>query len=116
AVKLAPDSVEAHRALAQVDTRLGLTSAAERERAAADGLERLAGEHNKALRVNDIAPDFTLAEAGSGRSVRLSDLRKSPVVMVFGSYTCPNFRGSADSLNILFQRYRDQARFFLIYI
>jgi len=38
------------------------------------------------------------------------------VVLVFGSYSCPNFRSSADVLNAMFQHYGRQARFFLVYI
>jgi peroxiredoxin len=49
--------------------------------------------------------------------VRLSDFRgKTPVVLVFGSYSCPNFRDSADALNAMFQQYGRQAHFFLVYI
>ena len=40
------------------------------------------------LRVGAPAPDFALQQLGaSGRTVRLSDLRGTPVVLIFGSYT-----------------------------
>jgi tetratricopeptide (TPR) repeat protein len=39
-----------------------------------------------------------------------------PVVLVFGSYTCPRFRGGADALNRLFDQYSDKVDFRLIYI
>ena len=41
-----------------------------------------------ALRPGDPAPDFTLEPRGGGTPVRLSSFRdKSPVALVFGSYT-----------------------------
>ena len=39
-----------------------------------------------------------------------------PVVLVFGSYTCPKFRGSAEALKQLSARYHDRADFLLVYI
>jgi hypothetical protein len=41
---------------------------------------------------------------------------KSPVVLIFGSYTCPNFRSSAGALKALQAKYGAQAPFLLIYI
>jgi len=41
---------------------------------------------NSGVQPGDIAPDFTLPEAGGG-SVRLSDLRRKPVILHFGSYS-----------------------------
>ena len=41
-----------------------------------------------ALRPGDLAPDFTLAPRDSGSPVTLSSFRgKSPIALVFGSYT-----------------------------
>ena len=41
-----------------------------------------------AVRPGDPAPDFTLAPRGGGAPVSLSSFRgKSPVALVFGSYT-----------------------------
>jgi hypothetical protein len=41
-----------------------------------------------ALRVGAMAPDFTLEPRGGGAAVRLSSFRgRSPVALVFGSYT-----------------------------
>src|SRR5688500_17785707 len=45
------------------------------------------------LRVGDVAPDFTLPDQKRKTEVTLSSYRgKKPVVLVFGSYTCPPFR------------------------
>ena len=41
-----------------------------------------------ALKPGDLAPDFALEPRGGGPAVRLSSFRgKSPVALVFGSYT-----------------------------
>jgi hypothetical protein len=40
------------------------------------------------VKVGDLAPDFSLASADGKTQLRLSELRgRSPVVLVFGSYT-----------------------------
>jgi tetratricopeptide (TPR) repeat protein len=68
-------------------------------------------------KVNDLAPDFELPDANTGNQVRLSTLRgRSAAVLVFGSYSCPNFRGSADALKALQRRLGRQITFLLVYI
>ena len=115
AVQAAPASLEAHQALLSVYTRLGLAPEAARERATVDRLQVASNRGGPAI--DETAPDFELADAAGKNNVRLSDLRgKSPVVLVFGSYTCPNFRDSAGALNTLYQQYGRQAPFFLVYI
>jgi tetratricopeptide (TPR) repeat protein len=42
--------------------------------------------------------------------------RQKPVVLVFGSYTCPKFRADSAALNRMYEQYRDQVDFRLIYI
>jgi tetratricopeptide (TPR) repeat protein len=70
-----------------------------------------------AREVSGPAPDFALPEAGSGKIVSLRDYRgKSPVVLVFGSYSCPNFRASADALEALYAKYGRRIHFLLVYI
>lgn len=39
------------------------------------------------LKVGDEAPAFALADAATGKTVKLADLRGKPVVLVFGSCT-----------------------------
>ena len=47
----------------------------------------------------------------------LAELRKSsPVLLVFGSYTCPNFRAASETLRKLYPEYKDKIPFYLIYI
>ena len=49
--------------------------------------------------------------------VSLSKLRNAgPVLLVFGSYTCPNFRSAAGTLNRLYGEYKSRVPFYLIYI
>jgi tetratricopeptide (TPR) repeat protein len=112
-----PTSLEAHRALLSVYTRLHLGPDAARERATVSRLEREAAAKEGGPQIDGLAPDFALPEVGTKRKVRLSDFRgKTPVVLVFGSYSCPNFRSSADALNALYHRYGDRLPFFLVYI
>ena len=112
-----PASLQAHRDLLSVYIRLRLGPEVARERAVVSRLEREAGAKEGGPQINALAPLFDLPEVGTKRRVRLSDLRgKTPVVLVFGSYSCPNFRASAEALNSLFQRYGQRAPFFLVYI
>jgi tetratricopeptide (TPR) repeat protein len=112
-----PDSLEAHRELLSVYTRLHLRSEAALERDTVRRLQQDADAKEAGPPIDALAPDFDLPEVGTKRQVRLSDFRgKTPVVLVFGSYSCPNFRASADALNALFQHYGRQARFLLVYI
>jgi len=69
------------------------------------------------LAVGDPAPDFELrARDGSGR-VSLSSIRRDkPVVLVFGSYTCPPFRKEMPAVNKVYEDYRDRATFYFVYI
>jgi tetratricopeptide (TPR) repeat protein len=112
-----PASLEAHRELLSVYTRLHLELEAARERAAVSLLEREAAAKEGGPHVGALAPDFGLQEVGRKSQVRLSSFRgKTPVVLVFGSYSCPNFRSAANALNALFGQYGRQAPFYLIYI
>jgi tetratricopeptide (TPR) repeat protein len=112
-----PDSLEAHRELLSVYTRLHLHSEAALESDTVRRLQQDADAKDPGPPINSLAPDFELAEVGTGQHVRLSDFRgKIPVVLVFGSYSCPNFRSSAEALNSLFEQYGRRAHFFLVYI
>jgi tetratricopeptide (TPR) repeat protein len=112
-----PDSLEAHRELLSVYTRLNLGSEARRERATVARLQSEAAANEGGPPINGFAPDFELTEAGTKRNVQLSNFRgKKPVVLVFGSYSCPNFRSSAEALKSLYQRYGSRVPFFLVYI
>jgi peroxiredoxin len=119
ASKTAPNSEAAHRELASVDLRLHLANEATHERAMANHLHDLAEAQSPAPgpKRNEPAPDFALPNVSTGKSVSLRDFRgKSPVVLIFGSYTCPNFRTSSDALKTLQSKYGAKAPFLLIYI
>lgn len=66
--------------------------------------------------LNDPAPDFTLTSL-DGATVTLSEeVGPQPVVLVFGNFTCGPFRGHAGDVERLYQRYRDRAKFFVVYV
>ncbi len=63
------------------------------------------------------APDFALKTFPGGEEIRLSSLRDhTPVVLVFGSFSCDlmcrNLRGLID----MYRSYKDRARFYLVYV
>lgn len=69
------------------------------------------------LKVGSHAPDFKLRTVDGTGEVQLSSYRgKQPVVLVFGSYTCPPFREHVGALEALFDRHRDRVAFHMIYI
>jgi Flp pilus assembly protein TadD len=61
------------------------------------------------------APDVELLRP-DGTSFRLSSLRGRPLVLVLGSYTCPQLRHGAPAVNRLHERYAGRARFLLAYL
>jgi thiol-disulfide isomerase/thioredoxin len=70
-----------------------------------------------ALAVGQEAPDFDLASRDGAARVRLSALRQAkPVVLVFGSYTCPPFRKEMPKINQLYRDYKDRVAFYFVYI
>jgi tetratricopeptide (TPR) repeat protein len=63
------------------------------------------------------APDFALPEVGSGKIISLRNYKgKTPVALVFGSYSCPNFRAASAALEDLYAKYGRQIPFLLVYI
>jgi len=62
------------------------------------------------------APDLELRRP-DGERLSLSAFRSgSPLVLVLGSYTCPQLRHGAPAVNRLYARYHDRVRFLLVYI
>ncbi len=85
------------------------------------------------LHVGGQAPSFTLpllkkedsSSSGSAvatneradRTVTLQSLhRERPVVLIFGSFTCPPFRGQLEGINEVYKEYQDRAEFLFVYI
>jgi tetratricopeptide (TPR) repeat protein len=117
AVEAMPGSADAHRTLAAVDEALHRSTEASAERKAANAIEQDREARSEGPKLNESAPDFSLSETGSSKTIRLGEFRgKSPVVLIFGSYTCPNFRGAAASLATMYNRYGARVPFLLVYI
>jgi peroxiredoxin len=68
------------------------------------------------LNVGDPAPDFDLATVDGAARVKLSSLAGKPVVLFFGSYTCPPFRKRMPKMNELYDAWKDRAQFYFVYI
>lgn len=68
------------------------------------------------LQNGDRAPEFALSELEGRKTVKLSDLRGKPVVLIFGSCTCPPFVASVQQTSRLYEKYQDRVQFFLVYI
>ncbi len=60
------------------------------------------------------APEFELTDL-KGRTVSLSSLRGRPVVIEFGSYTCPVFRGHSRELESLRKEHGKDVAWVLVY-
>jgi len=117
AEKTSPQSASVHRLLSEVDAKLLLKSDAAREDKLAAALELKQPEQDEGPRVGEQAPEFSAVQMRSGQATTLAQLRNhGPVLLVFGSYTCPNFRGAAGTLNRLYAEYKDRIPFYLIYI
>jgi thiol-disulfide isomerase/thioredoxin len=72
---------------------------------------------NGSIQVGDMAPVFTVNTLKTNMPVQLSSLwAEKPVVLVFGSYTCPPFRREAPALNKLSVEYKDKVNFYSVYI
>jgi Spy/CpxP family protein refolding chaperone len=68
----------------------------------------------KPIAAGAVAPDFKLQKV-DGPTVQLSSLKNRVVVLVFGSYTCPSFRGRASSIDRLTQELSTGASVFIVY-
>lgn len=81
------------------------------------------------LQVGEPAPPFTLpllsieknssqnAKREAETTVSLDKLRaERPVVLIFGSLTCPPFRGQLENVDALYDQFKDRAEFLFVYI
>jgi thiol-disulfide isomerase/thioredoxin len=72
---------------------------------------------NQVPQPGEMAPDFELASPDGQTTVRLSSLRgKRPVVLVFGSFTCGNYRTYTESLEELYRFWKKDAEFVRVYV
>ena len=83
--------------------------------ASLDDPERLALADDSSPLVGRPLPDVELRRP-DGSAVRLSSLRGQPLLLVFGSLSCPLFRTSAPDLHALHERYGDRVAFRMVYI
>ena len=113
------DVPDAHANLARAYDQLQMAQEAQRERAIAQKLLESGKVHAEGdlLPAGTKAPDFTLPLRGSSTIVHLAALvHEQPVVLIFGSYTCPKFRFDAPALKALYARYRGRAQFVMVYV
>jgi len=76
---------------------------------------RLAHFDQQAPTVGELAPDFTLKNL-QGQAVTLqSVIGNRPVVLQLGSHSCPVYRYRRFGMAELYEKYRDQVRFLLVY-
>jgi len=68
------------------------------------------------LKAGDAAPDLSLQDLEGKRTVKLSEMRGKPVVLIFGSCTCPPFVRTTRSTDALYAAYKDRVHFYLVYI
>lgn len=112
-----PESRDAHAALLAVYSGLRMPAEVSREHKKLQSIAAQAAAEEGGPKLNSAAPDFELRETATGKTVRLSDFAATrPTVLVFGSYSCPNFRSSAEALNAMRERYGSRANFLLVYI
>jgi thiol-disulfide isomerase/thioredoxin len=98
--------VEAWRAARAAEPEEGPPPDPERAKARARGVP-----------VGEPAPDFTLPRSDGGGDVSLLSFRGvRPVVLVFGSHTCPPFRHVAPALRRIVDSWRDRVQFLFVYI
>lgn len=107
----APAFAEAHGELARIYEQLGQPNDAAQERRLAAATPRAAPDDAGLLPLGAAAPDFALG------GTSLATLRQDrPVVLIFGSYTCPKFRFDARLLNSFSEKYGARAHFLLVYV
>lgn len=102
---------------ADFEDTMGLSKSAFRDylRIAADQEEKCRAQEGEA------APDFSAhtlnADGGiSSGLLSLSDLRGSPVSLIFGCYTCPVFRRQSDRMKQLIEQYSGRVQFVFVYV
>jgi thiol-disulfide isomerase/thioredoxin len=75
------------------------------------------GTFSEGPQVNDSAPDFSLKTHDGKGPISLSSFRNAkPVVLTFGSITCPPYRQRFPGVEALRKQYGDQVQFLAVYI
>jgi Flp pilus assembly protein TadD len=79
------------------------------------GLGRAAPGSETSPLLGATAPDVELRRPEGG-TMRLSSLRGQPLLLVFGSYSCPQLRHAAPVLNRLYEILGKRVKFLLVYL
>ena len=118
-----PNDYEANFLLASILARRGKTGEAQPFLERAVQIRPASGEARDALAHGfryDAQPPATGGVAAGSLAPRIGslDLRQParPIVLVFGSYTCPQLRGSAGALKALYAQFSGRVDFRLVYI
>ena len=75
------------------------------------------GSINEGPKIGDRAPNFKLKSVDGKETIDLSKLTgEKPVVLVFGNFTCGPFRGYFPDVEAVFNRYKEQATFVMVYV
>lgn len=67
--------------------------------------------------LGEIAPDFSLASPDGLKKVKLSSFqKKKPVVLIFGNYSCGNYRTYTESLDEMYRQWKGEVEFVTVYV
>jgi predicted Zn-dependent protease len=110
-----PEFGAAHERLAKLYASAGLKTKASREQTLAAKFVPKPESGGSGPAVGAEAPKFTLAKSQGGGSTAIPSPGK-PTVLVFGSYTCPNFRKASPVLSELAEKLGARAVFLQVYI
>jgi hypothetical protein len=73
--------------------------------------------HRGGSGVGDLAPDSQLVALDGQTTFHIHEhIGKRPLVLVFGSFTCPPFRRNTGDIGKLYEDYKDRAEFLQVYI
>jgi Ca2+-binding EF-hand superfamily protein len=74
-------------------------------------------DRNQVPQPGDEAPDFELRSPDGKTAVKLSSFRgKKPVVLIFGCFTCGNYRTYSESLEATYDLWKKDAEFLRVYV
>src|SRR5262249_14461656 len=75
------------------------------------------GSMNEGPQLDQPAPNFTLKTVDGQDTVQLAKLvGPKPVVLVFGNFTCGPFRSLYPDVEAVYQRFKDEATFLMVYV
>lgn len=68
------------------------------------------------LKPGDAAVDVTLQDALGKKTIKISELKGKPVVLIFGSSTSPRLVNSIAAINKLYAAYQDVVHIYVVYV